>query len=100
MEKKETLDDYIKKMSARSLDGLRGLREARKMNGEILLAGDTKAWMDYHMNHPIAILMGILLGILIAIYGPLIQQALTRISIGSQVRLPSAKSITFLSSHV
>lgn len=67
MEKKNSLDDYILKMNTRSLDGLLGLREARQMNGEFLSLGDAMAVVDRCLNHPGALLAGILLGVILTI---------------------------------
>ncbi|EXU95006.1 pyridoxamine 5'-phosphate oxidase domain protein [Metarhizium robertsii] len=67
MEKKNSLDDYILKMNTRSLDGLLGLREARQMNGEFLPLGDAMAVVDRRLNHPGALLAGILLGVILTI---------------------------------
>jgi hypothetical protein len=76
MEKKNSLDDYILKMNTRSLDGLLGLREARQMNGEFLPLGDAMAVVDRCLNHPGALLAGILLGVILTILVGRVETAL------------------------
>ncbi|KAH8810574.1 hypothetical protein F5884DRAFT_897158 [Xylogone sp. PMI_703] len=72
IESKGGMDDFIAKWSARSLDGLSGLREARKMKGEILLIVDATAWLSRHLNHPLAIIFGVVLGVIFTVYTPIV----------------------------
>lgn len=68
--RKGDLDTYIRDNSKRSLDGLLGLREARKMNGEWLLAGEITASINRQLVQVPAIMFGILVGILLFVLGP------------------------------
>lgn len=65
--KKDALGDYQVKFNARSLDGLPGLTHARKMHGEWILFGDIRALVVKEIAHPVAILLGFILGLLLAI---------------------------------
>ncbi|KAI1077468.1 hypothetical protein F5B20DRAFT_592783 [Whalleya microplaca] len=58
-EKKKTLGDYQVKLNSRSLDGLLGLRVARKMRGEWVLAYEVKAKLTRLFWHPEALCLGV-----------------------------------------
>ncbi|QYT05162.1 hypothetical protein H0G86_012058 [Trichoderma simmonsii] len=67
--KKGKLDPFLQESNARSIDGLLGLREARKMRGEWLFAHDVGAWMRRQFLQGPAIALGILIGFLLFAYG-------------------------------
>jgi hypothetical protein len=52
------------------LDGLLGLREARQMSGEWLLAGDITTWIHRQLAQVPAIALGIFIGLFLYILGP------------------------------
>lgn len=70
MVRKGGIDAYIRDNSKRSLDGLLGLREARKMNGEWLLAGEITTWISRQLAQGPAIALGLLFGFLLFALGP------------------------------
>jgi hypothetical protein len=59
--KKNILHDYQKEWNIQSLDGLTGLRSARRASGEVLWFGDLKAWFKRIARQKDAIIVGILL---------------------------------------
>lgn len=67
--KKGKLDPFLQESNARSIDGLLGLREARKMRGEWLLAYDVGAWMRRQLLQGHALTFGILIGYFLFAYG-------------------------------
>lgn len=70
MVRKGGIDAYIRDNSKRSLDGLLGLREARTMSGEWLLAGDITTWINRQLAQVPAIALGIFIGLFLYILGP------------------------------
>lgn len=70
MVRKGEIDAYIRDNSKRSLDGLLGLREARKMSGEWLLAGNITTWIHRQLAQVPAIALGIFIGLSLHILGP------------------------------
>jgi hypothetical protein len=70
MVRKGSIDAYIRDNSKRSLDGLLGLREARKMNGEWILADDIITWIGRQLAQGPAIALGIFLGLFLYTLGP------------------------------
>lgn len=71
---KKALDDYQTKLNSRSLDGLLGLRMARKMRGEWLLAEDIVAYFLQKLYHPEALILGVILGLLLAAFSPIFER--------------------------
>lgn len=65
--KKDALSDYQIKNNARSLDGLPGLTHARRMNREWVWLGNIRASFARELSHPMAILLGFVLGLLVAV---------------------------------
>ncbi|KAL7919745.1 hypothetical protein ACQKWADRAFT_329371 [Trichoderma austrokoningii] len=65
MVRKGGVDAYIRETSKRSLDGLLGLREARKMSGEWLLVDDVTTWIGRQLTQGPAIALGIFIGLFI-----------------------------------
>lgn len=70
MVRKGGIDAYIRENSKRSLDGLLGLREARKMNGEWLLVDDVTTWIGRQLAQGPAIALGIFIGLFFYTLGP------------------------------
>lgn len=70
MVRKGGIDAYIRDNSKRSLDGLLGLREARQMSGEWLLAGDITTWIHRQLAQVPAIALGMFIGLFLYILGP------------------------------
>lgn len=70
MMRKGEIDAYIRDNSKRSLDGLLGLREARKMSGEWLLAGDITTLINRQLAQGPAISLGIVIGLFLYTLGP------------------------------
>jgi hypothetical protein len=81
---KKALDAYMIKFNSRSMDGLIGLRAARKSNGEWLWVGDAWAWVQKRLDYPEAILLGVFIGILLCVLGPALPIAIVRMSVHLQ----------------
>lgn len=77
---KNALDEYMVKFNSRSLDGCLGLQAARKLRGEWLWVGATKAWLFKRLDHPEAMLFGIFIGVLLAVLAPVLPVAILRLS--------------------
>lgn len=77
--RKGGIDAYIRDNSRRSLDGLLGLREARQMSGEWLLAGDITTWINRQLAQVPAIALGIFIGLFLYILGPQILLYITNL---------------------
>jgi hypothetical protein len=69
---KKALEDYQVKLNSRSLDGLPGLRVARKMGGEWVVGHELRAHLQKLFWHPEAILLGIVFSFLILMVRPFI----------------------------
>jgi hypothetical protein len=67
-EQRGELSEYHRANNAYSLDGIPGLRAARRANGETLqFIGNAKAWCRRVMGHPDAVLTGMVLGVAVGI---------------------------------
>lgn len=73
---KNALNDYMVTFNTRSLDGLPGLRAARRWKGEWLWVEDARSWMTKKFGYPEAILLGIVIGIFLVMLAPLLRAAL------------------------
>ena len=67
-EKKGRTDAYMRDNNSRSLDGLFGLRHARRMKGENLMLADVLTWVGRQLSHGPAIVFGVVVGLLVAQY--------------------------------
>ena len=72
---KKALEEYIGTCNSRSLDGLPGLRVARKWKGEWLWM-DFRFWIAKKLGYPEAILLGVFIGIFLALLAPVLREAL------------------------
>lgn len=70
---KKALEDYQVKLNSRSLDGLLGLRVARKMGGEWIAGQEARAHLEKVFWHPEAILLGIFLALLFSMGLPFVR---------------------------
>ncbi|KZO96625.1 pyridoxamine phosphate oxidase family protein [Calocera viscosa TUFC12733] len=61
------LTKYRTDWNVRSLDGLTGLRQARREKGEWLIVGDVVAWLKMMWGLRDAVLFGIVLGVLVVL---------------------------------
>ena len=75
-EEQNKMTDFRIKFNCRSLDGLPGLRTARKSNGEWLWVADSSSWMKKKFGYPEALLLGILIGILLHMAAPTLHTSL------------------------
>lgn len=75
---KNELQPYQQKWNSRSLDGLNGLRSARRDNGEILWVEDLKARGRRMMAQGDTLVVGLLMGILLVL--------LTQIGAGTLIK--------------
>ncbi|KAL6879325.1 hypothetical protein J3F83DRAFT_768579 [Trichoderma novae-zelandiae] len=66
--KRGKLEPFIQDANARSIDGLLGLREARRMKGEWLFAHEAGAWLRLQLHQCPAITFGILIGLFLFAY--------------------------------
>ncbi|PHH84888.1 hypothetical protein CDD83_1220 [Cordyceps sp. RAO-2017] len=57
------LAGYLRDMNSRSLDGLLGLREARRARGENMAAAEAAAWLGRQLRHPAALALGVVVGL-------------------------------------
>jgi len=67
---KGVLDQYRAKNNARSLDGLGGMKVARRHRGEILLLGDVEIWFKRVLQQWDAMLLGAFLAIIAFVFLP------------------------------
>lgn len=73
---KKSLDQYVATFNTKSLDGLPGLRIARKWNGErYLWIEDARFWMKKKFGYPEAILLGIFIGACLVMLAPIVVNA-------------------------
>ncbi|KAI0011407.1 hypothetical protein F4779DRAFT_573648 [Xylariaceae sp. FL0662B] len=84
--KKKALEDYQVKLNSRSLDGLLGLRVARKMRGEWVVTDECLAKLTRVFWHPEALCLGILIGLLLTMAVPLIQIYVSLLELVVQLR--------------
>jgi hypothetical protein len=67
-EQRGELSEYHRANNAYSLDGIPGLRAARRANGETLqFIGNAKAWCRRVMGTPDAVLTGMVIGVAVGI---------------------------------
>lgn len=64
---KKALGEYRIKWNSRSLDGLPGLRAARRMKGESVWIGDARARAYNALYHPMAVMLGMMLGVVLTL---------------------------------
>jgi len=66
--KRDGIEDYQAENNFRSLDGLPGLKAARRKRGEILWVGDIGAWFRRVFRSTDVLIMGVLFGILMSLF--------------------------------
>ncbi|KAI1496225.1 hypothetical protein F5X99DRAFT_401119 [Biscogniauxia marginata] len=64
---KKALQGYQVKLNSRSLDGLLGLRVARKMGGEWILTEEFLSYMNNVFWHPGALCLGVVIGVFLVL---------------------------------
>ena len=79
------LENYRAKNNARSLDGLPGLKAARKDKGEILLLGDARARASNLGRQWMAVMLGMLL--VLAVLWVAISLGIVEIKLGEGIEL-------------
>lgn len=74
--KKDKLADYQVQWNAHSLDGLPGLKAARRRAGETIWLGDAIARFRRALHATDAIILGISMGLILALFLQRLQQLL------------------------
>ena len=78
---KGEMDEYRQRMNSRSLDGCAGLTVARRQRGENLLLENCLIWLKRVMRQREAIVVGVLLGMVLALATSTLLEEIARRSI-------------------